>query len=420
MSAHPTRARRERRRQQRAAGKALPAGLAPALASPPPVGWPGSLLANTAPISLCVLFALLHTSYPDVYQRSVQEDAALEWATFWAFLGAAGVWALGVVHHFRHAARRVWCMAGLSLFCLVVALEEISWGQRLLGYQAPEYFLAHNFQQEFTVHNVLSTPLRALAIKAVIVGYGILLPLLACVGAVRAVFARLAILPPPVALIPGFLVMFVLRQVYPWSYTGEVVEGMLGVGFLCAALLRPPLASGPPAVHTPPAPVLGRLALGLVLVGVLGGATASGVQWLRPVDNSLVGAAEREVQRLGRDFRRGRVHRPAALYERNVEKRVYSYQQKYQVELLGRGAFARLTRRGLPPKRAQFFLDPWNMPYWISSIQAADRSRAFVFVYSFGPNRRRDSSRWQLQGDDIGWVVRQGGLAAPAPGPAPD
>ena len=414
MSAAHTQSRRERRQAQRERAKAQAAPRTPTPSPATPSDGRVNILVNAVLFGMVLLFGWLYAFHPEVYHRSVQEDEALEWATFWAFAGATVVFSIAAVRDVRHGGRLPWYSAGLGLFCVVVALEEISWGQRLLGYQAPEYFLAHNFQQEFTVHNVVSTQLRAFALKAIIVGYGVALPLLAQFEGMRAMCTRLGIVPPPMSLVPSFGAMFVLRQVYPWSYTGEVVECMLGVGFLCAAFMQAPIVQRDASTIARPA--FGQIAGTLILVALLGGATASGVQWLRPVDENLLATAEREVKRLGRDFRRGSVHRPAALYERNVEKRVYSYRQKYQVDALDRGAFARLTRRGLPAMRAQYFLDPWNMPYWISSIQSVEENKEFIFVYSFGPNRRRDSSRWQIQGDDIGWVVQEkdGEVADPA------
>jgi hypothetical protein len=51
-----------------------------------------------------------------------------------------------------------------------------------------------------------------------------------------------------------------------------------------------------------------------------------------------------------------------------------------------------------------YFLDPWQDPYWIDY----DADRGGAWLYSFGPNRRRD---WEeitsdrLEGDDIGAFV---------------
>jgi hypothetical protein len=42
----------------------------------------------------------------------------------------------------------------LGLLFLFAFLEEISYGQRLFGFATPQYFLEHNVQQEFNLHNM--------------------------------------------------------------------------------------------------------------------------------------------------------------------------------------------------------------------------------------------------------------------------
>ena len=44
----------------------------------------------------------------------------------------------------------------LFLFCFIIGMEEISWGQRILGIETPESFKEINYQQETTVHNLIS------------------------------------------------------------------------------------------------------------------------------------------------------------------------------------------------------------------------------------------------------------------------
>ena len=51
------------------------------------------------------------------------------------------------------AARGVWL--GISALVLFGAGEEISWGQRLVGWESPEWFLDHNKQNETNLHNLL-------------------------------------------------------------------------------------------------------------------------------------------------------------------------------------------------------------------------------------------------------------------------
>jgi hypothetical protein len=88
-----------------------------------------------------------------------------------------------------------------------------------------------------------------------------------------------------------------------------------------------------------------------------------------------------------------------------VHKRVYSFVEKYDTDYLYEGVFAALTAQGLPQDRADFFLDPWNSPYWIRDECDRRAGRRVIFVYSFGPNRARDSTDWAIGGDDIGATI---------------
>jgi hypothetical protein len=57
-------------------------------------------------------------------------------------------------------------------------------------------------------------------------------------------------------------------------------------------------------------------------------------------------------------------------------------------------------------ERAQYFIDPWNSPYWMRHDCLSSDGIQQVFIYSFGPNRKRDSAKGQLSGDDIGVIIR--------------
>ena len=77
--------------------------------------------------------------------------------------------------------------------------------------------------------------------------------------------------------------------------------------------------------------------------------------------------------------------------------------ESYGEEELYEGIFAKLVEKGVPIERTRFFLDPWNTPYWIR--HKCNDEEEIAFVYSFGPNRRRDSSRWKIRGDDVGAYI---------------
>ena len=105
-----------------------------------------------------VTFAIfLADSNPDNFRHVFTvEDGFIEWCTVLVLL-----WAMTV------CARRVWILrhvrsplflgvtALLGLFCLFGAGEEISWGQRLLGLETPEYLREINSQGEIGLHNIV-------------------------------------------------------------------------------------------------------------------------------------------------------------------------------------------------------------------------------------------------------------------------
>lgn len=370
---------------------------------------PRDALLSTLLVLGVVAHAALLTSYgPDAYYRSVQEDEYLEWATFWAFAAAAVGWFVAALRT-RRADRVIpWFATGLGLFCLFVALEEISWGQRVFAYQAPRYFLEHNYQLELNLHNLVETSWRKWALYIVIAGYGIVLPLVCIPEPARRWLLRFGVASPPVLLAPVFVLTLALYLWYPWSHTGESVELMLGLGFLFAALPSGLGRAGRGAAQGHTGLTLGLTASFAGVVG-LGFASAEFSRLQRGGAPENVAAAEREATALGEDFldleRSG--GRPLAT-RCGLHKRVHSYVEKYGKQALLAGRFAQLTRQGMPQDRADFLLDPWNSPYWIRHKCDADSGFEVVFVYSFGPNLIRDSSRSEILGDDVGsYLVRE-------------
>lgn len=74
------------------------------------------------------------------------EDNLAEWFTFIISLIAALLFSGCAMMGNRFAI-----FLGLAWF--VFAMEEISWGQRIFGFESPTFFLEFNYQQEFTLHN---------------------------------------------------------------------------------------------------------------------------------------------------------------------------------------------------------------------------------------------------------------------------
>ena len=376
----------------------LPENYVSAMKQNTPFNPVAGLIANLLIASIGACALLLWSYGPDAYYLAVQEDEVLEWSTFWVFVGAACVYLLVAVRP-RFSVKISWFPIGLALFCLFVALEEISWGQRIFGYRPPEYFLQYNFQQELNLHNVVATRLRKLGVITVIYGYGVGLPLLSLIPAVRRLFGRIGILSPPVTLIPAFLLTGIAQQTYPIKFTGEWIEMMLGACFLFAALAevrarRPAESGAAPSLTI-------RITAAAVIVLAAGVASTMATTHRRSADPANVRAARFELEALHHDFTSGKGRQRRC----GFHKRIFTFTKKTGQSYLYQGAFTQLTQQGLPEQRAEFFLDPWNYAYWIRSNCAIDDRPGTSYLYSFGPNRRRDSTRWEIRGDDIAIIV---------------
>ena len=355
-----------------------------------------SVVANLLVLLTFVVAAVLNDLDPNLYYRSVQEDEYLEWATFWGFIAGAYFYSAAAVWQYRQAGKLPWFVLALAAFCFLVAMEEISWGQRLLGYRPPDYFLEQNYQQEFNFHNVVDTSYRKLAMQLILLGYGVLLSALSLARPAARILQRWRIVAPPPGLIVSFLAMSVIYKWYPWSHTGEWVEFTMALGFMFAAVLgRASDSSRGTGSQTRQVllPLVGILALAVLTVTV--------VRHGRSADPSTVQAARLEIEALSADFNSGEIQTRCGIH-----KRLYTFMQEYRQPYFLEGYYAQLTRAIDAEARGTFLLDPWNSAYWVRH-KCAD-GKVVLFVYSFGPDRRRNSSDWEILGDDIGaYLIRQ-------------
>lgn len=361
------------------------------------------LTGNLLILGLLAFAGGLAVLAPERYYGTVQEDSYLEWASFWAFALAASAFASATMRQWRASRRLPWFTLCVGGFCALVALEEISWGQRLLGFRPPSYFLGHNFQQELNFHNIMASHLRTLGVELVILTYGILLPLAMQVRTVGPWLDRWGAVAPPLWSMPAFAMMLVVYLWYPWDFTGEWVELALGLGFLFAANEnmrrdddRPRLRAGRPGL---------RIAAAWLAVMGLGAATTVVQSARASSDPARIDAARVELDALSADL-----ESPVAGSYCGAHKRLYALMHERRWDMLGDGRFAELAARGVPRARIEYLLDPWNSPYWIRDLCAdvADGDR-LAFLYSFGPNRRRDSTEHGIAGDDVGIVLENAG-----------
>jgi len=88
-----------------------------------------------------------------------REDGIMETFTAAVFLVIAGLcfWHLGIDRRNRRRNSRRWCwLLCVGLASLVIAGEEVSWGQRWFGLATPEALATINTQDELNVHNIFT------------------------------------------------------------------------------------------------------------------------------------------------------------------------------------------------------------------------------------------------------------------------
>ncbi|MEW5984467.1 MAG: hypothetical protein AB1806_19120 [Acidobacteriota bacterium] len=380
---------------------------------------------RTAHGALACLFgglAVLAVVDPDVFREAMQEDALAEWASFWlfTFAGIAAIVAAVRAARSSDVSAGLWTtrapLAAIGLFCLFVAGEEISWGQRFLGFRPPAYFLEANYQQELNLHNLLLEFVRTrLLVAAIAVGYGVLLPLAAGIWGRRSSrFHRWIRAGAPAAgLVPWFMIIALVELAYPISFAGEAAELALGAVFAVDVWIRAArvMPIGPFAFPAGVAAgVLAILVFSRATIVVSGVVAASG-------DQALVARAESDLDRLGDDLAIGSAIQPSLLLPGRVHQRVFTAVAKDHLRFSPDGAF--LRNAGVagdePPSARQnrhaYFLDPWHNSYWIFF----SRNAGVILLYSMGPNRRRDTPVTSLtpaqlrdavmEDDDIGVAI---------------
>ena len=174
--------------------------------------------------ALFAMYAVWFWLDNDAYYYSLLEDESAEWVTA-LFLVAAGlVAATAGVRRRRDGDRRAWFLLLFALASIVGGLEEISWGQRVVGVESPEFFLEHSDQQEINVHNVLQSASGVKTKHATAIAlfmYGVGLPLLCRRPAVAGLCRRWGIVVPPATLVPSWILATVLMIDWP---TGEEEE----------------------------------------------------------------------------------------------------------------------------------------------------------------------------------------------------
>jgi hypothetical protein len=107
------------------------------------------------PFVLALGFALLYLFLPNIYLKIIREDKLVEDLQALSYFISSAIGFMAIVKLHKSPYKDITCILALfAISTLLIGLEEISWGQRILGIATPESFMDSNTQKELTVHNL--------------------------------------------------------------------------------------------------------------------------------------------------------------------------------------------------------------------------------------------------------------------------
>jgi hypothetical protein len=206
-----------------------------------PIAWlkkRAQTLVLLTPIILLLSALIVHLWPNDIFKMMVEEDHIVENTQF-LFLVIACVLSAGTATHYFKNKNKFLCLFYL-IICLglfFLAGEEISWGQRILGLQAPTTFVQDNSQQEINVHNLKQVD-KYISLAYILLGlYGSGSWLLLKIKSIRQFSLHKHL------IIPSYLALFFLptalyntffppTSVHKYGEWSEVIELLLYAGML--------------------------------------------------------------------------------------------------------------------------------------------------------------------------------------------
>ena len=194
--------------------------------------FPHSFTATLLFLAVLAAYAVMAIWYPVAYIWATYEDLYGEWVqTFFFALALLFSVVLAVT---RQRQRLFFLLLAAALFYVV--MEEISWGQRIIGFETPELLMQHNLQHEANIHNLFTGPINTwskrvleYALVSAFILYGLIYPLLIRMPGSWLQRLESNWLPaPPLYLWPFFIVAAYLELGYLDFNEAEIAEVLIG------------------------------------------------------------------------------------------------------------------------------------------------------------------------------------------------
>ncbi len=221
-----------------------------------------AILINAAVMALAWSWA----GDPAALSRLLVEDRLVEWMQFLCFAVIAVLLGMAALERWKREPRltlHFLGLAGLSLIVALAALEEISWFQRVIGVESPEFFRANNRQSETNLHNLAvgnASLHKTVLLKLIFltgITHNLILPLLArWKPGVRNWAESLGLYLPPLSVALAYLALVTVSHlVIDHPRKGELGEMFGAVHYLATVFMAyfVGAAYGRPAVIENPA-----------------------------------------------------------------------------------------------------------------------------------------------------------------------
>lgn len=162
----------------------------------------------------------------------VAEDGFFQWMIFYTLMFASVMcfYRASILKPFRGSIFAACLVLGGILF-LAFAMDEISWGQRIFGFQSPLFFQTHNTKMQVNIHHLvingfhLNNMIFTVAIKILATLYFLVLPFFYTkLEKIRAFVNRFAIPLPRYTQTGAYVILAGLVSLIPSDFRYVIFE----------------------------------------------------------------------------------------------------------------------------------------------------------------------------------------------------
>ena len=187
------------------------------------------------PILVIFLAIAIYISRTNLYHfesEMVAEDGFFQWMIFYTILFASAMcfYRASILKPFRGNVF-AGCQIIMGLIFLGFAMDEVSWLQRLIGYNSPHFFQTHNTKMQVNIHHLviygfyLNNIIFTLAIKVLATLYFLVLPFFYTkLERIKSFVNRFSIPLPSYTHVGAYLILASLVGLIPSEFRYVIFE----------------------------------------------------------------------------------------------------------------------------------------------------------------------------------------------------